>query len=171
MIKWIRTSRLSIKNSLSTDGTPCRAAGAALRSRRTPRPLLLPTPLILRQGCGLPRFLNHKPYTINHKLLTMNHTPGTKNPKSSARTPGAPPPAPPPRRDLPPASPQVAPSQNLPVIRKEAWLFCRTSSGFRQCWELEEPKGPQGRHKPQALNPQPYTMTPSTLDHTGVPHS
>jgi len=27
------------------------------------------------------------------------------------------------------------------VIRKEAWLFCRTSSGVRLCWELEEPKG------------------------------
>ena len=32
----------------------------------------------------------------------------------------------------------------LNVIRKEAWLFCRTSSGVRLCWELEEPKGPQG---------------------------
>ena len=30
------------------------------------------------------------------------------------------------------------------VIRKEAWLFCRTSSGVRLCWELEEPKGPKG---------------------------
>ena len=29
-------------------------------------------------------------------------------------------------------------------IRKEAWLFCRTSSSVRLCWELEEPKGPQG---------------------------
>ena len=27
---------------------------------------------------------------------------------------------------------------------KEAWLFCRTSSGVRLCWELEEPKGPEG---------------------------
>ena len=27
---------------------------------------------------------------------------------------------------------------------KEAWLFYRTSSGVRLCWELEEPKGPKG---------------------------
>ena len=26
------------------------------------------------------------------------------------------------------------------LIRKEAWLFCRTSSGVRLCWELEGPK-------------------------------
>ena len=32
----------------------------------------------------------------------------------------------------------------LNVIRKEAWLFCRTSSGVRLCWELEKPKGPKG---------------------------
>ena len=30
------------------------------------------------------------------------------------------------------------------VIRKEAGLFCRTSSSVRLCWELEEPKGPKG---------------------------
>ena len=30
------------------------------------------------------------------------------------------------------------------VIRKEAWSFYRTSSGVRLCWELEEPKGPNG---------------------------
>ena len=29
------------------------------------------------------------------------------------------------------------------MIRKEAWLSCRTSSGVRLCWELEEPKGPK----------------------------
>jgi len=34
----------------------------------------------------------------------------------------------------------------LDVIRKEAWRFCRTSSSIRLCWELEEPKGPQGPH-------------------------
>jgi hypothetical protein len=34
--------------------------------------------------------------------------------------------------------------EGLDVIRKEAWLFCRASSGVRLCWELEEPtcKGP-----------------------------
>ena len=32
----------------------------------------------------------------------------------------------------------------LNVVPKEAWLFCRTSSGVRLCWELEEPKGPKG---------------------------
>eukprot|EP00290_Baffinella_frigidus_P055210 CAMPEP_0180342664 /NCGR_PEP_ID=MMETSP0989-20121125/1867_1 /TAXON_ID=697907 /ORGANISM="non described non described, Strain CCMP2293" /LENGTH=35 /DNA_ID= /DNA_START= /DNA_END= /DNA_ORIENTATION= len=30
------------------------------------------------------------------------------------------------------------------VIRKEAWLSCRASSSVRLCWELEEPKGPEG---------------------------
>ena len=30
------------------------------------------------------------------------------------------------------------------VIRKEAGLFCRTSSSVRLWWELEEPKGPKG---------------------------
>ena len=29
-------------------------------------------------------------------------------------------------------------------MRKEAWPFYRTSSGVRLCWELEEPKGPEG---------------------------
>ena len=32
----------------------------------------------------------------------------------------------------------------LNVIRKDTWLFCRTSSGVRLCWQLEEPKGPEG---------------------------
>ena len=32
----------------------------------------------------------------------------------------------------------------LDVIRKEAGLFCRTSSSVRLWWELEEPKGPKG---------------------------
>jgi hypothetical protein len=32
----------------------------------------------------------------------------------------------------------------LDVIRKEAWPFYRTSPGVRLCWELEEPKGPEG---------------------------
>ena len=32
----------------------------------------------------------------------------------------------------------------LDVIRKEAWPFYRTSAGVRLCWELEEPKGPNG---------------------------
>ena len=35
---------------------------------------------------------------------------------------------------------------HLDVIRKEAWLFCRTTSGVRLCWELEEPRGPEGSH-------------------------
>ena len=30
------------------------------------------------------------------------------------------------------------------VIRKKAWSFYRTISGVRLCWELEEPKGPEG---------------------------
>ena len=30
------------------------------------------------------------------------------------------------------------------MIRKEAWLFYRTISGVRLCWELEEPNGPKG---------------------------
>ena len=32
----------------------------------------------------------------------------------------------------------------LDVIRKEAWLFCRTSSSVRLYWEHEEPKGYKG---------------------------
>ena len=32
----------------------------------------------------------------------------------------------------------------LNMIRKEALLFCKTSSGVRLCWELEEQKGPGG---------------------------
>ena len=32
----------------------------------------------------------------------------------------------------------------LNVVRKEAWLFCRGTSGVRLCWELEEPEGPKG---------------------------
>ena len=35
----------------------------------------------------------------------------------------------------------------LDVIRKEAWPFYRTSSGVRLCWELEEPKGPNGMER------------------------
>jgi hypothetical protein len=31
------------------------------------------------------------------------------------------------------------------VIRKEAWPFCRISSGVRLWWELKEPTGPNGR--------------------------
>ena len=34
----------------------------------------------------------------------------------------------------------------LDVIRKEAWTFCRTISGVRLCWELEQPTGPNGPH-------------------------
>ena len=30
------------------------------------------------------------------------------------------------------------------MIRTKAWSFYRTSSGVRLCWELEDPKGPQG---------------------------
>jgi len=37
----------------------------------------------------------------------------------------------------------------LNVIRKEAWLLCRTSSGIRLCWEIEERKAPKGRHARQ----------------------
>ena len=43
----------------------------------------------------------------------------------------------------------------LDVVRKEAWPFYRTISGVRICWELEEPKGPRGRSKPQTPNPKP----------------
>ena len=37
-----------------------------------------------------------------------------------------------------------ASSRWVNVIRKEAWLFCRSSSGVRLCWELEEPSGEKG---------------------------
>ena len=39
----------------------------------------------------------------------------------------------------------------LNVIRKEAWLSCRTSSGVRLCWELEQPKEPKGSMQGGAL--------------------
>ena len=42
---------------------------------------------------------------------------------------------------------------SLRRARKEAWPFCRTISGVRLCWELEEPKGPKGttaRSQPDA---------------------
>ena len=35
-------------------------------------------------------------------------------------------------------------TEGLDVIRKEAQSFYRTISGVRLCWELEEPKGPEG---------------------------
>ena len=50
--------------------------------------------------------------------------------------------------------PQIAPpSPTLPrsVIRKEAWLFCRASSGVRLYWELEQPKGPKGGARATSL--------------------
>jgi len=40
----------------------------------------------------------------------------------------------------------------LNVIRKEAWIFCRTSSDVLLCWELEEPEGPKGRQLPVSEN-------------------
>ena len=33
------------------------------------------------------------------------------------------------------------------MIRKEAWIFYRSISGVRLCWELEEPQGPEGCDK------------------------
>ena len=39
----------------------------------------------------------------------------------------------------------IEPQQgSLNVIRKEAWLFYRKSSGVRLWWVLEEPRGPKG---------------------------
>jgi hypothetical protein len=37
----------------------------------------------------------------------------------------------------------------LNVIRKKAWLFCRTNSSVRLCWEHEKPKIPQGTGSPR----------------------
>jgi hypothetical protein len=34
------------------------------------------------------------------------------------------------------------------VIREEAWLFCRKSSGVRLCWEFKEHKRPKGPKPP-----------------------
>ena len=34
------------------------------------------------------------------------------------------------------------------MIRKKAWPFYRAISGVRLCWELEEPKGPEGASRP-----------------------
>ena len=41
--------------------------------------------------------------------------------------------------------------RRVDVIRQEAWLFCRTSSGVRLCWELEEPEEPKGKRREKAL--------------------
>ena len=46
------------------------------------------------------------------------------------------------------AAPSIA--RGLDVIRKEARPVYRTSSGVRLCWELEEPKGPEGLKNPKA---------------------
>jgi hypothetical protein len=46
----------------------------------------------------------------------------------------------------------------LDEIRKEAWLFCRTSSSVRLYWELEEPKGPQGLVKMRTLSERTWCM-------------
>ena len=46
------------------------------------------------------------------------------------------------------------------MIRKEAWSFCRTISGVRLCWELEEPKGPKG-----------FLQTLAEITHRGPFHS
>ena len=40
------------------------------------------------------------------------------------------------------------------VIRKESWSFFRTIFGVRLCWELEEPKGPNGRGWAGAARPE-----------------
>jgi hypothetical protein len=50
----------------------------------------------------------------------------------------------------------VVPSSNLctggaDVIRKEAWLFHRTTCGVRLCWEREEPTGPKGLRRPHQV--------------------
>ena len=42
-----------------------------------------------------------------------------------------------------PFLPRSSAPGGLNVIQKEAWLCCRTCSGVRLCWELEEPQGPR----------------------------
>ena len=46
--------------------------------------------------------------------------------------------------EIPKCSAAILCTGGADVIRKEAWSFYRTSSGVRLCWELEEPKGPEG---------------------------
>ena len=52
------------------------------------------------------------------------------------------------------------------VIRKEAWLFCRTSSGVRLCWELEEPKGPKGGEETEVDDVRKLVCTDGLVDAT-----
>ena len=59
-----------------------------------------------------------------------------------------------------PSTPSIAIlcTGGLDVIRKEAWPFCRTSSGVRLCWEIEEPKGPK-----ESLAAGHHSSTPAGL--------
>ena len=52
------------------------------------------------------------------------------------------------RREMSPLLPRSSVHEGLDVIRKEAWPFCRRSSGVRLCWEPEGPKGPKGPKGP-----------------------
>ena len=47
----------------------------------------------------------------------------------------------------------------LNVIRKEAWLFGKTSSGVRLYWEPEQPEGPNGRARKHGLSTEPVLVS------------
>ena len=66
---------------------------------------------------------------------------------------------------------------NGDVIRKEAWLFYRTISGVRLCWELEEPERPKGPGEP-GLAMLPYSILMAEClsmvvvdERAGIPHT
>ena len=66
---------------------------------------------------------------------------------------------------------------NGDVIRKEAWLFYRTISGVRLCWELEEPERPKGPGEPGLdMLPYPIQMVECLSmvvvdERSGIPHT
>jgi len=99
MIKWIRTSMLSIKNSLSLAGVwgevartklscvravggPSPNTGCQTLNPRPPSPD--PPPSTLN---SLPATLNPQPSTFNPQTSTLNPQPSTPNPQSSTLNP------------------------------------------------------------------------------------
>ncbi|KAJ1475867.1 hypothetical protein T484DRAFT_3141887 [Baffinella frigidus] len=56
-----------------------------------------------------------------------------------------------------------------PQVPVAGWLFCRTSSGVRLCWELEEPQGPKGRHLETARHTPGWRLPSTFLTGVGAP--
>jgi len=106
MIKWILTSRLSTKKSLSGG---MRAEGWGFRRHAPGGRCWGVASSSSSFACRKGRGNISGPRILFSRFLPRSSAPGGLN-----------------------------------VIRREAWLFCGTSSGVRICWELEEPGGPKG---------------------------